>query len=438
MKHSARIKSLIEFLSQLDDTNRPADSLLSYEFRQRRYIGSKDRADIANRFYRILRHTARYQWWAKQKGFEPTARIMVILDCAFHERHPDWDDLFSGDAYGADRLTAKEYDFAQYASKSDINHKDMPEMVRTECPEWLYARFKKLFGDNFVAEMDAMMEPAELHLRVNGLKTSREEAQIALKKNDIHPRLGALSPWCLIVDGRPPLSATDVFQQGWVEIQDEGSQLIALLTDVKPGERVVDFCSGAGGKALAMASMMENKGRLVACDVLEGKLKRAKVRYKRAGIHMIETRPLSSERDKWVKRSKGGFDCVLTDAPCSGTGTWKRNPDMRWRFHGPDLDELIVLQRSILESACRMVKPGGRLVYATCSLLPEENENQIEFFLKNNPDFERVSVAEIWKEKGFKPQDGMGDYMALTPGKTGTDGFFAAVMRRKEASTEAA
>jgi 16S rRNA (cytosine967-C5)-methyltransferase len=206
-----------------------------------------------------------------------------------------------------------------------------------------------------------------------------------------------------------------------------------LLTDAQPGHQVVDFCSGAGGKALAIAAGMRNKGRLIACDVLDKRLKRAAERFRRAGLHNIETRALASERDPWVKRHKGKFDRVLVDAPCTGTGTWRRNPDSRWRLLGPGLEELLKLQHSILDSAARLVKPGGRLIYATCSLLPQENERQIDAFLAAHPDFTVKPVDDLWEQAVGTASPGTGPYMRLSPARHGTDGFFAGVMERGSA-----
>jgi 16S rRNA (cytosine967-C5)-methyltransferase len=263
-----------------------------------------------------------------------------------------------------------------------------------------------------------------LDLRVNPVKTGREEAIKILAGEGIEAEPTPLSPLGLRVKGRPALASTKAFQSGLVEIQDEGSQMLALLLDAHPGHQVVDFCAGAGGKTLAIAAMMQNKGRVIACDVLERRLERAAERFRRAGLFNIETRALSTERDPWVKRHKGKFDRVLVDAPCSGVGVWRRNPDARWRVLGPGLEELVPLQGSILESAARLVKPGGRLVYATCSLLTEENEGRVEKFLALHPEFTLVPYG----------QDG-GRYLQLTPAVHNTDGFFGAVMVRDKEET---
>ena len=436
MQDFAYIQTLIELFEDLEKTTKPADSFLSAEFRSKRYIGSKDRKVIANRFYRILRCEARLSWWAKKMNFQPRPRIKIIFDEIFHENHKTPDEvieLFNGERFGPEKMKGSEREIVHRMMGQSINHEEMDEKTRFECPDWAYGRLKEIFetSENFAKEMDEMLEPAELHLRVNVLKGDVDAAQSALAKEGIKSVKGELSPISLIVDGRPALGGSKAFQDGLVEIQDSGSQLIALLTGVKPGDRVSDFCSGAGGKALAMGAQMDNKGSLIASDVLAGKLRRAKTRFKRAGLDNIETRPLSSERDKWVKRAKGTFDVVLTDAPCSGTGTWKRNPDMRWRFLGPNMKELTDLQASILESASRLVKAGGQLIYATCSLLPEENQDQIHKFLEKNTEFELVPVSEIWESRVGTPNPGFTDMMDLTPAMSGTDGFFAAVMRRK-------
>ena len=261
--------------------------------------------------------------------------------------------------------------------------------------------------------MKAMMKPAPLDLRVNILKAKRDDVLARFKKEGFDAHEGKVSSLSIRLFGRPQLLQHPLFLEGAVEIQDEGSQMVAVTADAKPGEQVVDFCAGAGGKTLALGAAMKNKGRIVALDVLERRLTQSKRRFRRAELHNIETKPIISERDKWVKRHKGHFDLVLVDAPCTGTGIWRRDPDKRWRMLGPEMSELVLIQRKILESACRLVKPGGRLVYATCSLLLEENDDQIWAFLKEHPEF------------GVK-----GDFLRLTPALNDTDGFFAAVLER--------
>jgi 16S rRNA (cytosine967-C5)-methyltransferase len=230
---------------------------------------------------------------------------------------------------------------------------------------------------------------------------------------------------------RRPVSATKVFLDGLIEVQDEGSQLVALLTDARPGMRVADYCAGAAGKTLALAATMENRGHIVACDTSAARLEGAGRRLRRANVNNAE-RHLLASGDKWRKRSSRKFDRVLVDAPCTGTGTWRRNPDARIRTNGRDLNELVLKQAMILNDASELVRPGGRLVYATCSLLPEEDEMQMAAFLERHPDFEVMPLPELWA--GLRPDlpaPGDGPYMALSPGRHGTDGFFAAVLHRR-------
>jgi len=284
--------------------------------------------------------------------------------------------------------------------------------------------------------MKAGLAEAATDIRINTLKTTQEAAIKALKYAEIEATKTALSPWGVRVEGRPPLAGLEIFKNGIIEIQDEGSQLVALMVNPKPGERVVDFCAGAGGKTLALAAMMQNKGKLVATDVLKGRIDRSATRIRRAGVNNVERRDLSSERDPWVKRHAGSFDKVLIDAPCSGAGTWRRNPDAKWRLKPADLDNLVDLQRRILDSAARLVKPGGRLIYATCSLFQEENADQVKAFRESHADFALVPAQKAWKEA----QEALGtntpcpsdsDMLILTPAQHGTDGFFVAVMEKK-------
>lgn len=421
MRPAARLQALVDALATIYTTPKPADSILSSYFRARRYIGSHDRSAIAEEVYAALRHHARIGWWLQRVGLPEDARTSALcwymLDGV---RLEELEKLCSGGQYAPDKLNDEEkVKFAKLEGRSK-EHPEMPEAVRLEVPEWAEEKLRDHFGKRFAAEMTAMLQAAPLDLRVNTLRADRDTALQELKAERVEAAPTPLSPVGLRVEGRPALAATKAFKAGLVEIQDEGSQLLALLVDAKPGDQVVDFCAGAGGKTLAIAAQMHNKGRIIACDVLERRLERAAERFRRAGAHNIETRALTTERDPWVKRHKGRFDRVLVDAPCSGIGVWRRNPDARWRVLGPGLEELTRLQQEILTSAARLVKPGGRLVYATCSMLSEENAQRVEIFLNNHPDFVLVPYG----------QEG-GRYLELTPAQHNTDGFFGAVMVRK-------
>ena len=259
-----------------------------------------------------------------------------------------------------------------------------------------------------------MAEPAPVDLRVNALKATRREARRLLHRDGIRTEPLEAAPWGLRCEGRPALRRSRAFREGLIELQDLGSQRIAAAVAAEPGMQVVDFCAGAGGKALALAADMVGRGRVVAADTDADRLDRLGERMRRAGAHNIERRLLEHERDRWVRRQKGKFDRVLIDAPCTGVGAWRRNPDARRVRDGPGLQELTELQDRILESAARLLKPGGRLVYATCSLMPEENKDRVEHFLKGNPEFTRIR-----------------DDLTLLPARDGSDGFQAAVLTRE-------
>lgn len=439
MTPAARLQAVIDLLTEIDQTQRPADAVMSAFFRNRRYIGSKDRTAVAQAVYSVLRRHARLHWWLEREGHPATPRALAFANEILGEGRAAATvlKLCDGAKFAPAELSPEELRLVRALDTHTLEHPQMPEAVWVECPDWAEEPMRAALGDRFAVEMRKLLEPAPLDLRINPVKASRDSAKKALERASITAAPTPWSPWGLRVQGRPPLGGVDAFKQGLVEIQDEGSQLVALAVAPKPGQQVVDFCAGAGGKTLAIAAMMQNKGRVVACDVLAGRLKRAGERFRRAGLHNIEPHPLTSERDPWVKRHKRKFDRVLVDAPCSGTGTWRRNPDSRWRQLGPGLDKLLPLQASILDSAARLVKPGGRLIYATCSMLPEENEKQVAAFVETHPDFTVLPAGDVWNEEGFGTPPSEGPYLRLTPARHDTDGFFAAILLRKSDQTPA-
>jgi 16S rRNA (cytosine967-C5)-methyltransferase len=435
MKDAAHLQAIMDVLMEINEANAPADSVISAYFRGHRYIGSKDRAKIAAALYDILRHYFRFNWWVdsvgKVRGAPERIRAFVMLYLRMIKRFPNdaIDELFSGGKFAPEKLDGDEQAFLKAMDGRTLIHPHMDEATKLECPAWAYETFKARFGRDLVREMTAMQESATLDVRVNQIKASREEVLAELRKQEIKAVATPFSPFGIRIEGRPALSQMPLFKDGKIEIQDEGSQLIAIMVGAESGMSVVDFCAGAGGKTLAIAAAMNNKGRVVACDVLGKRLERARLRFKRAGLHNIETHELNNENDQWVKRNAGKYDRVLVDAPCSGTGTWRRNPDARWKQLGPKLEELTVMQASILNSAARLVKVGGRLIYATCSLLNEENQQQVESFLQKNPAFKLLpATADVQKTLSkLKLKD---DYLTLTPAQHHTDGFFAAVMEK--------
>ncbi|WP_240989106.1 RsmB/NOP family class I SAM-dependent RNA methyltransferase [Salipiger mangrovisoli] len=380
----------------------------------------------------MLRARARLDWWLDRLGRSDTSRNRLLAFLVLAEgRTPEQvKRLFNGGRFAPAALTEREHALLVKLRGSTLVHPAMPDDVRLECPDWASEPLRQRFGDSFETEMAALLSPPTLDLRVNTLKASRDGVLRELTDIGVRAETSTRAPQGLRVRESLSLARLAPLKRGEIEIQDEGSQLVALLVDARPGDRVVDFCAGAGGKTLAIAAQMNNKGRIIACDVSEGRLKRSAERFRKAGVHNAETRLLASETDRWVKRHKGGFDRVLVDAPCSGTGTWRRNPDARWRAtQEQGLDALVALQARILASAARLVKPGGRLVYATCSMLSRENEEQVAAFLAAHPDFEALPLRDTAPHLATLAE---GDHLSLTPARHDTDGFFAAVLQRAE------
>lgn len=427
MTPAARLAAAIDLIVALENApRRPADASANAFFRERRYIGGGDRRAVSTLVWDVLRAWRRLHWHLRDVpgGSSPRLLCGASLVLSGHAASGIC-ALYSGERYAPPVLSAREAQALAALDGRDVSDKAMPRPVRLEYPDWLDESLQACFGDALEAEMSAMNAGAPLDLRVNLLKGTRDEAMEALRREGLLAAPTALSPWGLRLDGRQAVTTAPPFKEGVVEIQDEGSQLVVGALDAKPGERVLDFCAGAGGKTLAIAMTMQNRGQIVACDVSAPRLEGAVKRLRRAGVHNVE-RHLLTTGDKWVKRRSGSFDRVLVDAPCSGTGTWRRNPDARIRLTPTDIAELRVKQADILDRAATLVKPGGRLVYATCSILPEENGLQIEAFLQRRPDFSAcVPVgAPLPAELEGVPQ------FSLTPLRHETDGFFAAVLQR--------
>jgi 16S rRNA (cytosine967-C5)-methyltransferase len=439
----ARIEAAIGLLQQIDERRGPADAIVADYFRRHRFAGAKDRAAISGHIYGVLRHRAELDWWLEQRGrglaLDARRRLLAALVLVEAWSPAAIADACDGDRFRPAPLSREEAGFVAAAAGERLEQREMPPDVRGNYPAWLHPQLEAALGRNLAREMAAAGEGAALDLRANLLKTpDREAARAALLKDGVEAARTPLSPLGLRVFERVPLGTLETFRAGRVEVQDEGSQLASLLADARPGMRVVDFCAGAGGKTLALAAAMANRGHLVACDVSAARLERATQRLRRAGASIVQRVPLASARDKWVKRHAQGFDRVFIDAPCTGTGTWRRNPDAKWRLRPQDLAELTALQAEILESAARLAKPGGRVVYVTCSLLTEENEAQVERFLGGHGDFALLPIGEVWRETiGGDPPAG-GDMLRLTPARHGTDGFFVAVLARKEKPKNAA
>ncbi len=429
MTPAARLAGAIELIAAIDSNpRRPADGVANDYFRQRRFIGSGDRKAISERVWIILRSRRRLHWWLDRVGLRAGPRLLVAASLLLE----GWaltgvHHSFSGGQFGPTPLAGPEVQALTQLEGHTLVHPDMPEAVAIEAPDWILPSLQARFGPALRDEMWAMDAPATLDLRVNLLRGTREDAILALARETIEAVPTRYSPWGLRVQGRRPVTTGAAFQSGLVEIQDEGSQLVAILADARPEMRVVDWCAGAGGKTLALAMTMQNRGHIVACDVSEHRLEGAVRRLRRAGVHNVE-RHLVEPGDKWAKRRAGTFDRVLVDAPCTGTGTWRRNPDARLRLQPTDLSELVEKQQMILQTAAKLAKPGGRVIYATCSILLEENEQQIARFLESAPEFRLLRLRDLWTLNDDPPCHG--DTLRLTPRLHGTDGFFTAVLER--------
>ncbi len=436
MTPGAQIAAAIDILTAIETGERPADDAAADYFRRRRYIGAKDRAEIAGHVYAVLRHRAALDWWIERASHAtvlpgPRSRVFAGLVLVEGWRPETVAGCCDGDRFRPAKLSAAEGPLVDSLGTRTLRHPQMPRAVANDVPQWLEPYLERVFGNGLEREMAALNMPAQIDLRVNLLKADRETARRALAAEGVTAEPTPWSPLGLRLEKRAPIAGLAAFKDGLFDVQDEGSQLAALLAGARPGMRVVDFCAGAGGKTLALAAGMANRGKLVACDISTRRLERAARRLRRAGVGNVERRVLSSERDKWVKRHALGFDRVFVDVPCLGTGTWRRNPDAKWRSRPEDLGELVERQQQILRSAARLVRPGGRLVYATCSLLHEEDEAQAEVFLAAEPDFALLPASRAWAETLGGASPGGEDYLFLTPARHGTDGFFVALFERR-------
>jgi 16S rRNA (cytosine967-C5)-methyltransferase len=315
-----------------------------------------------------------------------------------------------------------------------IDPATLPEKLRHNLPEWLAEPLQAALGDEFWPLVQSLDATAPLDLRVNTFKAKRDEVRAALAAAGIDAVPTPYSPWGLRIAGKPALNKLELFTAGDVEVQDEGSQLLALLTDAKRSEMVVDFCAGAGGKTLALGAAMRNTGRLYAFDTSGHRLAALKPRLARSGLSNVYPVQIAHERDERIRRLAGKIDRVLVDAPCSGLGTLRRNPDMKWRQSPQAVDELREKQAAILASASRLLKPGGRLVYATCSLLEGENEAIAQAFDESHGrEFAPLAAQQALEKAHVEGADGLvrGEYLRLWPHRHGTDGFFAAAWERR-------
>jgi 16S rRNA (cytosine967-C5)-methyltransferase len=418
--HPAALLDLsTELLRAVLKLDQPAEIIASSFFQKHRDIGSRERHALSDAVYAVLRQRLLLQHLA-QGGPGALERRLAILA---------WQ---GGDAALRAALNPPEQTWA--AGLAAVDRETLPEKLRHNLPDWLAHALREALGEGFWPLIQALAEPAPLDLRVNSLKAKREEVQQTLAAAGIVSEPTPYSPWGLRLQGKPALNKLPLYVQGHVEVQDEGSQLLAALTDAKRGEMVVDFCAGSGGKTLALGAAMRNTGRLYAFDVSGHRLDALKPRLARSGLSNVHPAQLAHERDDRVKRLAGKIDRVLVDAPCSGLGTLRRHPDLKWRQSPQTVKDLQIKQAAILASASRLLKPGGRLVYATCSLLGAENEAIADAFTEERKaDFVPVPAGQALEAARVEAVSAIvtGPYLRLWPHLHQTDGFFAAVWERR-------
>jgi 16S rRNA (cytosine967-C5)-methyltransferase len=432
MTPAARLSAAIELIDTIEAQRSPAATALREWGTAHRFAGSGDRAAIAGLVWDVLRRRSSSAW--VMENDTARARVLGMLKV---ER--GWDAEKVSALCDGGRFAPQPLTEAERAALVSRTTADAPAPVAGDYPDWLDPYLAQVFGDDRAAEAVAMASRAPLDLRVNTLKAKREKMLAALAHLGVAP-----TPWSPIglrielgADARNPgIHAEESFIKGGIEVQDEGSQLAALLSAAKPGEQVIDLCAGAGGKTLALAAMMEGKGRLIATDHDKRQLAPIFERLSRAGVHNADVRAPKGEADP-LADIRASADLVLIDAPCTGTGTWRRNPDAKWRMRPGALEIRSKDQVEVLDRAATLVKPGGRIAYITCSVLVQENGEQVQSFIARHPDFAVVPPAETASALGDKAKDfataalKSTEGWLMTPRRTGTDGFFVSILTRK-------
>ncbi|MFC4270833.1 rRNA cytosine-C5-methylase [Sneathiella chungangensis] len=431
MTPAARLAAAAELLTAIGAAATPAEQHIGSYFRARRYAGSKDRRWVTEFTYRALRRQGELDWIAHEIGLEPSPRMRCFISLLLFDDLPlaEVRSGWIGGPHGLEEPTAEEVAALEKAATLDLAQ--MPAAAAGNFPDWLADTLTAQYGESAADIMAAYGSRAPVTLRVNGLKATREDILATLKEEGIDAEATTLSPDGIILNDRLNLSRHPLLDAGRIELQDEAAQIAARLACAAPGMIVVDFCAGGGGKSLAMAAGMAHQGKIHAFDTNARRMRDIQSRATRAGVTLIEPVAIAGDDTdiELFTPLVGGVDRVFVDAPCSGSGTWRRQPDQKWKLTADRLAELIALQADILSRAAPLVAPGGRLIYATCSILAGENEAQIEAFLSSHPEFMLCPVSEIWDAAGLT-----GSYektfLALTPADIGTDGFFTAVLEK--------
>ncbi len=434
MQYAARLSAVQELLALIEDAfvmslkgvrERPADTIIAQYFRTRRYAGSGDRRFITGMLYDILRSRTLYDHLL---GGDISARNLLITHCVFTQQSFD---AFTGDnRFAPEAISGKEINLINKIKQ--VNKNSLSKTLTHNLPEWAVDGFRLRYGSSLTGAIESLNQQAPLTLRINRLKMKSGSVNLA----DFHQTQYA--PDGITVDTHRRLTEHQAYQKGLIEVQDEAAQIASALTGSKPGMMVADVCAGAGGKALALAADMENKGQIFAFDVSKRRLSELKKRTKRAGARNIQTITLTQEqRSNILSPYKGKMDRVIVDVPCSGTGTWRRSPDLRFRMDASRVTALNELQAELLTEAALLVKPDGQLFYMTCSVLPCENEDIVDEFLLKYGGWQRISYQNLWATcdlKGTAPKsDAMNIYdLQLSPHSHKTDGFYIAALRRRQ------
>ncbi len=391
MRFAAQVQTSIDILSIINTEGTPADRVLNIYFRKNRYIGSKDKRAISTYVFAVIRQKLSLGYLLEQAGAKKITE-RLLLAASLMSEHENLNEIFNGQQYSPTEFNKREESIIDKVDFSSLE--SAPRHIRLNIPLWLEEKIEPSLGTHYEEAIQALNERATTDIRVNTLLSTKEKVLEQLLSEDIAVEETPISPIGLRFTERVSLMNHTLYQSGQIDIQDEGSQLLSLLTNVKAGDTVIDYCAGAGGKTLAMAAMMLNKGKIIACDIHSKRLEELVKRCKRAKAKIVSTLNLSDHKlDKFTDSA----DTVLIDAPCSGTGTWRRSPTQRWQLTQEALVSLLSTQQDILQKAAGLVKPGGQILYATCSILSEENEEQVKTFLKNNPDFKYGELHALAK-----------------------------------------
>ena len=434
MRLGGRIDAAIAVIKEVEERKRPISEALKDWGNSHRFAGSGDRAAIGNLVYDVFRKRRSLAWRMDDESASALAHAAIYTDWGYTAETLARE--LDGDKFAPPKLSD-----VQNAAYSTRNLTDAPEAVQADLSDWIAKKFQDAYEEDWIAEGQAFATRPPLDVRVNTLKATREKVQKALSRNKAEPTNLALNGLRIQAGHGPArlpnLQADEGYIKGWFEIQDEGSQVAAELVYGRAGDKVLDYCAGAGGKTLALSASMQNKGELHAFDVDKFRLAPIYDRVTRAGCENVQVHSPEGESGvDGLASLIGRMDRVLVDAPCSGSGTWRRHPESKWKLSEGAVARRVKEQAAVLEEASTYVRPGGYLIYVTCSVLAEENEQQLLSFAETNPEYEIVSVGEVWQELyGFdKPQPWSADLnsVTLTPASTGTDGFFVSVLCRAD------